>query len=397
MYRIGLPSVGEYEVRVNVDGRPFVSQSLPAANAGRAIDVVSGAFVTVGDFGVFDAIPTFTLDYGDLIVSGNANYPTTLTDNGARHTIVAGTHLGTIGPDADPGTLESANALADDNLFSPDDEDGVKMASNIAADSDVLIDVSATGTASDRLHAWIDFNNDGDWDDAGEQITPVGGLGLTSGVTTRLVINTTGIAVDGTTTNYAARFRWGQGIAGYTGLASTGEVEDYRLPRLLNSAGILDGDYNGDGQITLADQVVWRENYGSTINFAADGNRAPAQIVAPATHPDEFAYLSPLEVADPVTPALVTAPPVVTMPIVEDVLAPATFDADAFAPMFLASPQVTSILDESLAVEEEAADDGDAIDAALLQWALGSAADDEATPTEYSFEEAEQEEAEEFE
>lgn len=429
LYLVPLAAIGQYQVRLNLGNQQFVSQTLPGSNSPRTVGVVNGLFATVGDFGVHDAVPTFVYDYGDLFVGPGVNYPTTITDNGARHTIVAGTRLGTVGPDADPGTLQSPNASADDNLFSPDDEDGVKMASNVAANSDVSIDVTATGTASDRLHAWIDFNDDGDWDDAGERITPVAGLGLTSGVTTRLVINTTGVAVDGTATNYAARFRWGQGITGYTGLASTGEVEDYRLPRLLNSAGLLDGDYNGDGQITLADQVVWRENYGSTINFAADGNRdgvvnaadytvwrdaydaaqgAPAQIVAPATQPEEFAYLSPLEIADPVTPAFVTAPeletapalvtvpPVVTMPIIENALKVTVFDADAFAPMFLASPQVTSILDESLAVEVEAAQAGDAIDAALLQWALGSAADDEAAGSEYSFEEAE-EEADEFE
>jgi hypothetical protein len=347
-----------------------------------------------------------------LIVGPGLNYPTLLTDNGARHTRVAGSYLGAVAPDADPGTLQSFNAQADDNLFSPDDEDGVVMASDIVAGSNVLIDVTATGAANDRLHAWIDFNNDGDWDDAGERITAAGGLALTSGTTTRLVIGTAGIAIDGAASSFAARFRWGQNITGYAGIASTGEVEDYRLSRTQFAPIVQVGDYNGDGSVTLADRGTWQSLYGSTTSLAADGNGdgvvnsadyavwrdafeasqgAPAMIVAPASAPGEFAFLSPLDSDGPATPALVT------MPIVEDALELTVFDADAFAPMFVASPLVTSILDESLAVEEEEAEAGDAIDAALLQWALGSAADDVDAGSEYSFEEAEDAEAEEFE
>lgn len=411
-YNVRVTSVGQYQVRINLGSQQFVSQTLPSGGAGRTVSVVSGAFTTVGDFGVHNAVPTFTLDYGDLIVGPGLNYPTLLTDNGARHMIVAGSYLGVVPPDADPGTLQSFNAQADDNLFSPDDEDGVVMASDIVAGSNVLIDVTATGSANDRLHAWIDFNNDGDWDDAGERITAVGGLALTSGTTTRLVIGTAGIAIDGSATSYAARFRWGQGITGYTGIASSGEVEDYRLPRTQASPGaVVVGDYNGDGSVTLADRGTWQSSYGSTTNLAADGNGdgvvnsadytvwrdafaasqgAPAMIVAPASVPGEFAYLNPLDSDEPLIPALVT------MPIVENAVESTVFDADAFAPMFLASPLVTSILDESLAVEEEQAEGGDAIDAALLQWALGSAADDVDADSEYSFEAAE-EEADEFE
>ncbi len=406
-YTVPVTSVGQYQVRVNLGTQQFVTQTTPGNNAGRTVSVLSGAFATVGDFGLHDAVPTFTLDYGDLIVGGGLNYPTRLTDNGARHTIVSGSYLGTVRPDADPGTLQSVNAQADDTLFSPDDEDGVVMRSDIAPNSVVLIDVTATGSAGDRLHAWIDFNNDGDWDDAGERITDPAGLGLTSGQTTQLVINTTGIVVDGSAASFAARFRWGQGITGYTGLASTGEVEDYRLSRSLTTSGALvDGDFNGDGQVTLADRAIWRAAYGSTTNLAADGNRDgvvnsadyalwrdafDASIVSPplivaGSQPDEYAYLNPFAV-----------PALLTMPIVEDVLEPAVYDANAFAPMFLMNPKVTSVLDESLAIEEEAVDSDNAFDAALLQWALGSAAADEQAPSVYSHEEAEQVEAEEFE
>jgi hypothetical protein len=411
-YNARVTSVGQYQVRINLGSQQFVSQTAPSGGAGRTVTVVSGAFTTVADFGVHDAVPTFTLDYGDLIVGPGLNYPTLLTDNGARHTRVAGSYLGAVAPDADPGTLQSFNAQADDNLFSPDDEDGVVMASDIVAGSNVLIDVTATGAANDRLHAWIDFNNDGDWDDAGERITAAGGLALTSGTTTRLVIGTAGIAIDGAASSFAARFRWGQNITGYAGIASTGEVEDYRLSRTQFAPIVQVGDYNGDGSVTLADRGTWQSLYGSTTSLAADGNGdgvvnsadyavwrdafeasqgAPAMIVAPASAPGEFAFLSPLDSDGPATPALVT------MPIVEDALELTVFDADAFAPMFVASPLVTSILDESLAVEEEEAEAGDAIDAALLQWALGSAADDVDAGSEYSFEEAEDAEAEEFE
>ena len=75
------------------------------------------------------------------------------------------------------------------------------------------------------LNAWIDFNGDGDFSDAGEQI--ISDLVLAAGSNRIRYIVPLG-AVPGDT---GARFRVtaasGQGGDSPSGLASTGEVEDY--------------------------------------------------------------------------------------------------------------------------------------------------------------------------
>jgi hypothetical protein len=35
----------------------------------------------------------------------------------------------------------------------------------------------------------------------------------------------------------------------------------------------LNGDYDGNGEVTAADYEVWKANYGSTTSLTADGNR----------------------------------------------------------------------------------------------------------------------------
>src|SRR5690606_4787509 len=84
-----------------------------------------------------------------------------------RHEIVPGFLLGTlINIDVDgPQTPEDAAAQVNDN-------DGVNF-DNFVRGYSTTITVTAsgiTGTRPGYLDAWIDFNGDGDWSDAGEQI-----------------------------------------------------------------------------------------------------------------------------------------------------------------------------------------------------------------------------------
>ena len=82
--------------------------------------------------------------------------------------------------------------------------------------------------SSNRLDAWIDFNQDGDWDDAGEQIFTNYNLGTSNGTQTlsfTVPQDTGGNIVYGTT---YARFRLSTaGGLLPTGWPSDGEVEDY--------------------------------------------------------------------------------------------------------------------------------------------------------------------------
>lgn len=82
------------------------------------------------------------------------------------HTI-SGIRLGA-SVDADAAALASADALGDDTNGT-DDENGVTMPTSLTASQTVSIPVSIQ-SASGRLNAWVDWNRDGDFLDAGEQI-----------------------------------------------------------------------------------------------------------------------------------------------------------------------------------------------------------------------------------
>src|SRR2546421_109171 len=103
-------------------------------------------------------------DYGDA----PAPYPTTLSNNGARHRIIAGLSLGSR-IDAESDGKPSADAQGDDSNppGGTDDEDGVVFTSALSAGSNATVKVTITGQGS--LNAWVDFNGNGGWESA-EQI-----------------------------------------------------------------------------------------------------------------------------------------------------------------------------------------------------------------------------------
>jgi hypothetical protein len=118
-----------------------------------------------------------SLDYGDAptaLQSGFAkSYPTTIADNGAVHKILPGFFIGS-GVDGDPDGVPSIGADGDDFNTTINDEDGVTFdAPTIfpgSAAGKVTVTVATGGNSPGRINAWVDFNRDGDWDDAGEHI-----------------------------------------------------------------------------------------------------------------------------------------------------------------------------------------------------------------------------------
>ncbi|MGC8990643.1 MAG: GEVED domain-containing protein, partial [Verrucomicrobiia bacterium] len=124
----------------------------------------------VEDYAVTISQPLY--DFGDAPYK----YPTTLADNGARHAVTNNFCLGTA-IDAEPDGQPDANALGDDN--NPpgvkDDEDGVTFLTPLESGKTASIQVylTAPGAAAPGrgyLDAWIDFNLNQSWADAGEQI-----------------------------------------------------------------------------------------------------------------------------------------------------------------------------------------------------------------------------------
>jgi subtilisin family serine protease len=177
-------------------------------------------------------------DYGDA----PNPYPTLIAKNGAVHGILQGFLLGAR-VDAEVNGLPTVGANGDDtsNL---DDEDGVAI-SNLTNNSVQTVAVTAsTGAfAAGYLQGWIDFNKDGDWNDAGEQIFK--DVQLTTG-TFNLSFTVPNIADNLLGPTYA-RFRYSleHGIKP-TGPALGGEVEDYVVNILGPSPTALDDSYTVD-------------------------------------------------------------------------------------------------------------------------------------------------------
>lgn len=160
-----------------------------------------------------------TLDYGD---APDGPYPTTLAHNGASQLVDPSFHLGaTI--DADDGTLQNATATADGG-----DEDGVTFLDPLIQGQVVRIRVTyvrSPNQAPGRLSAWIDWDKNGSWADAGERIITHREL-LTASTDFNVLVPAN--AVVGST---YARFRlYADNYIGFEGAdEAQGEIEDYQV------------------------------------------------------------------------------------------------------------------------------------------------------------------------
>ena len=209
-----------------VDGGPVVDSGDPTfddsvtPNDQRGDGFVRVADGDNNDSAVIDigAVESQTMvvlfDFGDA----PNGFPVTLDDDGARHrigTLRLGSEI-----DFEADGTESSDALADG-----DDEDGVLLIADIirpegttGTRSSIAVNASGQGL----LDAWIDFNGNQDWSDAGEQIAD--SLLLQPGSN----IVTFSVPVNVAAGQAAARFRLStSGTEGPTGEASNGEVEDY--------------------------------------------------------------------------------------------------------------------------------------------------------------------------
>ncbi len=158
------------------------------------------------------------LDFGD---APDPSYPTLFASNGARHRLDGITFLGSL-IDAETNGQPSAIANGDDNNNLAD-EDGVTFLWPLAAGNPCKIKVTAS-VGGAFLNAWIDFNINGSWADAGEQVFT--NKSLIAGDNYLTFIAPSNV-VPGQS---FARFRFShQQNLSYTGYASDGEVEDYAV------------------------------------------------------------------------------------------------------------------------------------------------------------------------
>ena len=168
--------------------------------------------------------------------TGVGDYTTTYENNGAIHVQSDDDDNGQIDLrlgnmwDTDLGDGQNPTATADDeNNY--DDEDGVTFSLMHAKGGDTLnisIDVQADTAAAGQpihLYGWLDFNRDGDWDDANEQV-----ISTSSAVNGTNVFPVT-IPSDVTFGYSFLRVRLCDStVCNKTyGTANKGEVEDYRF------------------------------------------------------------------------------------------------------------------------------------------------------------------------
>jgi len=175
------------------------------------------------------AVPaTDPLDWGDAPNS----YGTQSAANGARHTIVGtGPRLGAC-VDTEANGQPNVAATGDDAgagattvgtcAVANDDEDGVSFGTLVPGQSATI---TVTATAACTLSAFIDWAGDGSFATSGDDVLPSGQL-LSAGANTVTITVPVGAKVGDT----YARFRCAtSGKLSYNGLASDGEVEDYKI------------------------------------------------------------------------------------------------------------------------------------------------------------------------
>ena len=238
-------------------------------------------------------------DYGDA----PNNYPTesaSLLPNpelAARHIISPTIFMGA-GVDAELDGQPDGNAWGDDNVGAPDDEDGVTFEHYIGTaanpigvliiddtngdggdpndeDHDITINTTVPAGVTGYINAWIDFNGDGDWDDAGEQIAT--NLASTGGNETITVDVPDSVTISKTYARF--RFSTEQNLDS-TGAALDGEVEDYLVylvPEPVKS--IIDtseAHTSGTNPVTIGEIIRYRLEVavpeGTMNNFIIDDN-----------------------------------------------------------------------------------------------------------------------------
>ena len=182
------------------------------------------------------------IDFGDAPNS----YGTTIDVNGARHSLEDGQIY--LGASVDGESDAFLFPLSDDTSGEVDDEDGVQFVTSLEVGSSAVFITSAS--AASFLNAWIDWNQDGDFDGDEQVLTQE----FVSAGETNFSVRVPVWAVAGDTW---ARFRLSSTPSvGPTGGVGDGEVEDYPVSVL--ATGVSETTYpSANGWTTLAYEDNW--------------------------------------------------------------------------------------------------------------------------------------------
>ena len=216
--------------------------------------------------------PDGLLDYGDA----PGSYPV------ASH-VLGGPHAGAVAPDGESSSQPDPPGPGDDGS-GVDDEDGLALLSDLVVGQLAGMGTAITALGKDVTAAlWIDFNRDGDWNDPGESLGPVGvagGFFASQG----WIFTVPAGASPGTT---HARLRVYEGLLSSVspgGAAGPGEVEDVvveiksggqMLPPGEIFGGVKFNDLNGNGlqeagESGLANWTIWIDLNGNGVKDAGE-------------------------------------------------------------------------------------------------------------------------------
>jgi SdrD B-like domain/GEVED domain/Putative Ig domain len=258
-YSFGVLAAGRYQVSIPTPPSAAQASSGPTVSTDNGVDnddngtQASSGAVTVGPVIILSAgEDEGTVDFGFLppgldFGDAPASYGT------ASHIIIPGVGLGVL-VDAEAAALSNATATGDDVAGSaPDDEEGVFFDQPVVPGRETSVILSTRGLGYANL--WIDFNRDGDFADAGEQVitnTAVGFLATDQPPLQGIpIVHRFTVPANAVSGASVARARFTSDVLtlGPTGAATSGEVEDLAVTIQPASSvgGTLwaDGDANG--------------------------------------------------------------------------------------------------------------------------------------------------------
>ncbi|MBN2357507.1 T9SS type A sorting domain-containing protein [candidate division KSB1 bacterium] len=155
------------------------------------------------------------LDFGDA----PNHYGTNREEDGARHIVSHDVYLGKL-IDSDPDGQPGPGADGDDKN-NQDDEDGVSLRTPLVPGDTALVEIVAS--TNGMLKGWIDFNQDGNWNDPGELV-------LDRQISANLNVLPIIVPTDAKEGDTYARFRFSkETIMDWRGILPDGEVEDYLM------------------------------------------------------------------------------------------------------------------------------------------------------------------------
>lgn len=238
-----------------------------------------------------DALSNVSVDFGfrRLYDMGDADsvYPVSNADNGAKHQLGSNVYLGSC-VDGEADGQASTDATGDDSAegeyivgtcFQRDDEDGVSFPELTQGETADLTIFANTGC---KLNAWVDWNDDDSWQEAGDQIAT--DVDLVAGNNTLSIT----VPEDIPETPLHARFRCST-LGGdlVTGLAADGEVEDYTI-----TAQLLPSDLELI-KTASTDRVLAGDQYTYTLTLRNKGTgKAKDVIVSDQLPSTQIDYLS---------------------------------------------------------------------------------------------------------